>query len=295
MGKILDSVRKGGVLVSDGAWGTFLHQKGLSSDECPESWNLTRPDDVYEIALSYVEAGADIILTNSFGGSPSKLEPYGLQDQVIEINRASAEISRKAAGDQVLVLGSMGPTGKMVFMGEVSKNELLKGFEDQAKGLQVGGVDGFVVETMTDTQEAALAVQAAKNVSDLDVVCTFTFEKTQANEYRTMMGTTVTEAVESAISVNADIIGANCGNGIAGMVDIVREIRELEKKIPVLVHANAGLPVYKDGSTVFPETPVEMASQINALVEAGANIIGGCCGTTPEHIRMISNIIHKLS
>jgi len=295
MGKILDSVRKGGVLVSDGAWGTFLHQKGLSSDECPESWNLTRPDDVYEIALSYVEAGADIILTNSFGGNPSKLEPYGLQDQVIEINRAAAEISRKAAGERVLVLGSIGPTGKMVFMGEVSKDELLKGFEDQAKGLQEGGVDGFVVETMTDTQEAMLAVQAAKNVSDLDVVCTFTFEKTQANEYRTMMGTAVTEAVESSISANADIIGANCGNGIAGMVDIVREIRELEKHLPVLVHANAGLPVYKDGSTVFPETPVEMASQINALVEAGANIIGGCCGTTPEHIRMISNIVPKIS
>jgi 5-methyltetrahydrofolate--homocysteine methyltransferase len=146
---------------------------------------------------------------------------------------------------------------------------------------------------MSDPQEATLAVQAAKNVSDLDVVCTFTFEKTQTGEYRTMMGTTVSEAVESAISANADMIGANCGNGIAGMVDIVKEIRELEKEIPVLVHANAGLPVYQDGSTIFPETPVEMASQINALVEAGANIIGGCCGTTPEHIRMISNIIPK--
>jgi 5-methyltetrahydrofolate--homocysteine methyltransferase len=293
MGKILDSIRKGGILVSDGAWGTFLHQKGLSSDECPESWNLKRPDDVYEIALSYVKAGADIILTNSFGGNPIKLEPYGLQDQVVEINRAAAEISRKAAGDRVLVLGSIGPTGKMVFMGEVSEEAILKGFEDQVRGLREGGVDGIVVETMMDPQEATLAIRAAKNVSDLDVVSTFTFEKTQSGEYRTMMGTTVAEAVESALSASADIVGANCGNGIAGMVDIVREIRELEKKIPVLVHANAGLPVYKEGSTVFPETPEEMASQVKALVEAGANIIGGCCGTTPEHIRMISDIIPK--
>ncbi|MEN8228569.1 MAG: homocysteine S-methyltransferase family protein [Bacteroidota bacterium] len=290
MGKILEKLKDGGVLVSDGAWGTFLHQKGLTSDECPESWNLSRPDDVYEIAKSYVEAGADIILTNSFGGSPAKLEPYGLQEQVGEINRAAAEISRKAAGDQAIVLGSIGPTGKMVFMGEITEEELLKGFEGQARGLRDGGVDGFVVETMSDTQEAILAVQAAKNVSDLDVVCTFTFEKTQANEYRTMMGTTVAEAIDAAISAGVDIIGANCGNGIAGMVDIVREIREIEKEIPVLVHANAGLPVYRDGQTVFPETPVVMAAQTSALIEAGANIIGGCCGTTPEHIRLISNI-----
>jgi len=291
MGKILEKLKGGGVLVSDGAWGTFLHQKGLTSEECPESWNLRRPDDVYDIAKSYVDAGADIILTNSFGGSPSKLEPYGLRDQVIEINKAAASISRKAAGNSAMVLGSIGPTGKMVFMGEISEEELLKGFEEQATGLREGGVDGFVVETMTDPQEAILAVKAAKNVSDLDVVCTFTFEKTQSNEYRTIMGPTVAEAVESAISAYADIIGANCGNGTEGMIEIVKEIRENHGDIPVLVHANAGLPVYKDGLTIFPETPEEMSSRMNALVEAGANIVGGCCGTTPEHIRMISKIV----
>ncbi|MCK5134657.1 MAG: homocysteine S-methyltransferase family protein [Bacteroidales bacterium] len=287
MGKILDRLKGGNILVSDGAWGTFLHQRGLSTDECPESWNLTRPDDVFEIARSYVEAGADIILTNSFGGSPFKLEPYGLKDQVYKINRAAAEISRKAAEDKVMVLGSMGPTGKMVFMGEISEEELLEGFKEQARGLIEGGVDGLLVETMSDIQESTLAVKAAKSVSDLEVVCTFTFERTQSNEYRTMMGTTVAEAVESARTADADIIGANCGNGIAGMVDIVREIRKMEKNLPILVHANAGLPHYQDGQTVFPETPVEMASQAKSLVEAGANIVGGCCGTTPEHIRLI--------
>jgi 5-methyltetrahydrofolate--homocysteine methyltransferase len=179
----------------------------------------------------------------------------------------------------------------MVFMGEISEEELLKGFEEQATGLRDGGVDGFVVETMSDPQEAMLAVQAAKSVSDLDVVCTFTFEKTKTNEYRTMMGTTVAEAVDAAISAKADIIGANCGNGMAGMIEIVKEIREIHSDIPVLVHANAGLPEYKDGLTIFPETAVEMASRMSALVEAGANIVGGCCGTTPEHIRMIAQIV----
>jgi len=293
MGKILDRLKGGDILVSDGAWGTFLHQKGLSTDECPESWNLSRPDDVFEIARSYVEAGADIILTNSFGGSPFKLEPYGLKDQVYEINRAAAEISRKAAGDRVMVLGSMGPTGKMVFMGEISEEELLEGFKVQARGLIDGGVDGLLVETMSDIQESTLAIKAAKRVSNLEVVCTFTFERTQSNEYRTMMGTTVAEAVESARTADADIIGANCGNGIAGMVDIVREIRKMEKDLPILVHANAGLPQYQDGHTVFPETPVEMASQVKSLVEAGASIVGGCCGTTPEHIRLILQAVKQ--
>lgn len=292
MGKILEVLSKGGTLVSDGAWGTFLHKKGLSADQCPESWNLDRPEDVYDIARSYVEAGADMILTNSFGGTPLKLEPYGLKDRVIEINRAAAQISRRAAGKDILVLGSMGPTGKMVFMGEVTEEELFRGFEAQARGLAEGGVDGLLIETMSDIQESALAIRAAKTRPGLDVLCTFTFERMQSGEFRTMMGTTVEEAVASAIGEGADIIGANCGNGTAGMIEIVSEIRKLHAGIPILVHANAGLPIYRDGATVFPESPEEMAGQIKLLVEAGANIIGGCCGTTPEHIRLMAARIH---
>ena len=291
MGKVLETLSSGKVLVSDGAWGTFLHQKGLSASECPESWNLTRPEDVYEIALSYVEAGTDIILTNSFGGSLYKLEPYGLSDQVYSINKAAGEISRRAAGDDVIVLGSIGPTGKMVFMGEVPEEELLKGFEDQSRGLADGGVDGLLVETMSDIQESNLAIKAAKHATTLDVLCTFTFEKTKSGDYRTMMGTSVGEAITSAKAAGADVVGANCGNGTEGMIEIVREIREMDNKIPVLIHANAGLPVYQDGKTVFPEGPEEMASQIMELLGAGANIIGGCCGTTPEHIRSIVRIV----
>ena len=291
MGKVLDKIAGGRVLVSDGAWGTFLHQKGLKADECPESWNLQRPDDVLEIASSYVEAGADIILTNSFGASPLKLEGYGLEAQTIELNRSAAELSKKAAGDRALVMGSMGPTGKMVMMGEVSPQEVFNGFMEQAKGLADGGVDGIVIETMTDPEEAKLAIEAVKKASSLDVGCTFTFSKNQDGVYRTMMGTDVEAYLEMALSAGADIIGANCGNGTAGMIEIVKVIRALDPDIPVLVHANAGLPIYQDGKTVFPESANEMSSQMEELVKAGANIVGGCCGTTPEHIRQIVQIL----
>lgn len=287
MGIILNKLAEGKTLVSDGAWGTFLHQKGLKADECPESWNLSRPGDVLAIAQSYVEAGADLILTNSFGGSPHKLEGYGLRDQAYALNKAAAEISKQAAGDRALVMGSMGPTGIMVMMGEVPPQEILAGFQEQARGLVDGGVDGLVVETMTDPEEARLAIEAIKKVSNLDVACTFTFSKTQTGEYRTMMGTGVEEFLAMALSAGVDIIGANCGNGTAGMIEIVREIRTLNTDIPVLVHANAGLPQYQDGQTIFPESPGEMAPQMKDLVAAGANMVGGCCGTTPEHIRQI--------
>jgi 5-methyltetrahydrofolate--homocysteine methyltransferase len=292
MGKLLEKIAEGRVLISDGAWGTFLHQKGLKVDECPESWNLERPDDVLEIAASYVEAGADIVLTNSFGGSPAKLKGYGLSDQTYELNLAAAKISKEAATDRALVLGSVGPTGKMVFMGEISEDDLLEGFKEQVKGLAEGGADGIVIETMSDLEEARVAILAAKSISELDVACTFTFSKTQTGEYRTMMGTGVEEFLEMAKEAGADVIGANCGNGTAGMIEIVKEIRALDSDIPVLVHANAGLPVYEDGKTIFPETPSEMATQMEDLVRAGANIVGGCCGTTPDHIRYISRIIH---
>ena len=174
------------------------------------------------------------------------------------------------------------------------KDCVYKGFMEQAKGLAEGGADGIAIETMTDPEEARLAIEAVKKVSTLDVACTFTFTKNQDGAYRTIMGTDVSAYLEMTKSSGADIIGANCGNGTAGMIEIVREIRALDPHIPVLVQANAGLPVYKEGKTIFPESPGEMASQIRELVEAGANIVGGCCGTTPEHIRQIVQVLSKI-
>lgn len=282
---------KGKVLVSDGAWGTFLQKKGLQPGECPELWNVTHRDDVLDIARSYINAGADMIETNSFGGSRLKLEKYGLAHRTTELNREAAAISREAAGPGKWVLGSVGPTGKLLMMDEVTREELYDVFREQSEALKAGGADAIVVETMTDLEEAVIAVRAARENTSLPVICTMTFDKLVTEDYRTMMGVSPGEMVIPLLEAGASVIGANCGNGIAGMVDIVKAIRYENSEVPILVHANAGMPVYQDGETIFPETPCEMASHAADLINAGANIIGGCCGTTPEHIRMLKESI----
>ncbi len=286
MKSLIEAVNQGKVMVSDGAWGTFLHQRGLQSGECPELWNITHRADVLAIAKSYIDAGADIILTNSFGASPAKLDLYHLRDRAEELNEAAAAISREAAGSDHFVLGSVGPTGKMLFMGEVTEDELYEGFRIQAEALKKGGVDAICVETMSAIDEASLAVKAAAEIG-MEVVCTFTFERSLKGEYLTMMGVTPAEMVQAVKTAGASIIGANCGNGFDQMIEIVREIRRVDSSIPVLVHANAGVPILENGKTIFPETPEMMAEKVQKLINSGANIIGGCCGTTPAHIRAI--------
>ncbi len=287
MSSLLTALKNKNILISDGAWGTFLHIRGLQPGECPELWNSTHRDDVFAIAKSYIDAGADIILTNSFGGSSSKLEHYGLQDRCAELNEAAAVISRTAAGIDHLVLGSIGPTGVMLMMGEVSEETLYDGFCVQAKALQRGGVDAICIETMSALDEACLAIQAARKSTGLEVVCTFTFEKTVAGEFRTMMGVSPAEMVHAVKEAGASVIGSNCGNGFDQMIDIVREIRSIDTLTPILVHANAGKPKFQDGKTIFPETPEMMAAKVRDMIQSGANIIGGCCGTTPTHIQKL--------
>jgi 5-methyltetrahydrofolate--homocysteine methyltransferase len=290
MGKISEAIKQGKTLVSDGAWGTFLQQKGMKPGECPEEWNITHPDEVLDIARSYIDAGADMIETNSFGGTRFKLERYGLGERVFEINKTAAQISRQAAGKK-FVIGSVGPTGKILMMGDVTEEEMYEAFKEQVKGLEAGGADAIMIETMSDLDEARIAVRAAKENTACEVFCTMTFEKTVTGEFRSMMGVSPTEMIKILKDEGAEAIGANCGNGIEGMVGIVKEIRHSDPDVPVIIHANAGMPLYKDGETIFPETPAEMARLVPEIIKAGANVVGGCCGTTPEHIRRIRNIV----
>ena len=291
MSSLLAALKSKNILISDGAWGTFLHQRGLQPGECPELWNITHRDDVFAIAKSYIDAGADIILTNSFGGSPSKLEHFGLQNRCAELNEAAAVISRTAASTDHLVLGSIGPTGVMLMMGEVSEKTLYDGFCVQAEALKRGGVDAICIETMSALDEACLAIRAARESTGLEVICTFTFEKTIIGEYRTMMGVSPVEMVQAVKEAGAAIIGTNCGNGFDQMIDIVQEIRSIDPVTPILVHANAGKPIFQDGKTIFPETPEMMAAKVRDMIKSGANIIGGCCGTTPTHIQRLVDAV----
>jgi len=292
---ITATVKSGKILVSDGAWGTFLYQKGLQAGECPELWNLTHSDVVREIARSYINAGADMIETNSFGASSFKLEHYGLKDKVSEINEAAACLSREAAGDDRWVIGSVGPTGKMLVMGDVTEEELYEAFKEQVLALEKGGVDAICIETMNDIDEAMAAIRATKENTRLEVICTFTFDPTGENEYRTMMGISPAEAAIACVEAGADIIGTNCGNGLKNMIKIVEQMRKIAADIPILVHANAGLPEIRNGETVYPETPEQMKALIPEVIRAGASIIGGCCGTTPDHIEIIKNTIKLYS
>jgi 5-methyltetrahydrofolate--homocysteine methyltransferase len=290
---ILDKLRRNNILLSDGAWGTFLQEKGLNPGECPELWNITHRKEVLGIAESYVLAGSDIIETNSFGGSSFKLSQYDLKDRVSEINRAAAEISRKAAGKERHVAGSIGPTGKMLIMGNITEKELYNAFSEQAIALEKGGADIIIVETMSAIDEASLAVRAARENTKCTVIITMTFSRTPKGEYRTMMGVSPVEMVNPMKEAGAHIIGSNCGNGIEDMIGIVRAIRGVDKNIPVMIQPNAGIPELIDGKTVFRESPAMMASFVPELIKAGANIIGGCCGTTPEHIKAIGSVIIK--
>ena len=290
---VLNKIEHKQILLSDGAWGTFLQSTGLKPGECPELWNVTHMDDVITIAKSYFDAGSDIIETNSFGGSIFKLSQYGLGHRVFELNKAAAAISREVAGTKAHVAGSVGPTGKMLIMGDVTEEELYNGFKEQCSALEAGGADIIIIETMSALDEASIAIRAARENTGCVVIATMTFDGDTVNGYHTMMGVTPAEMVAALKEAGAHIIGSNCGNGIENMTGIVKEIRKSDKDIPVMIQANAGVPELIDGKTVFRESPELMASFVPALIEAGANIIGGCCGTTPEHIREMRTYIHS--
>jgi methionine synthase I (cobalamin-dependent) len=284
MHALIETLLADAPVITDGAWGTQLQARGLPIGGCPDQWNLTHAELVEQVPRDYIEAGSQIILSNTFRANRIALADYGLADQAAAISLAGAEISRRAAGDRAQVFASIGPSGKMLMAGDVSPEELLAAFREQAEALAAGGADGLVVETMAELDEALLAIQAAKETG-LPVVGCMVFDS-GADLDRTMMGVTPEQAAAALTQAGVDVVGANCGQGIAGYVEICRRMRSATD-LPIWIKANAGLPEMVDGQVVYKTTAAEFASHGPALVAAGANFIGGCCGTSPDFIRAL--------
>ena len=289
---ILDRLAQGDRIISDGATGTYLQAHGLEPGGCPEELNVSRPEVVRGMASEYFSAGNDMVLTNSFGGSRFMLEKYGYGERVSEFNRLAAQHARSAAAPGRYVAGSVGPTGEFIEpLGEVSEAEMLDAFTEQITALAEGGADAVVIETMTALEEASLAMKAARENTDLTVMATMTFDKGPRGFF-TMMGVTPERAVQELQDAGADIVGSNCGNGIENMIEIARAMRAVTDGY-LLIHSNAGIPSIMKGQIVYPETPDHMAEGFKVLADLGINIIGGCCGTTPKHIRALSVAIQE--
>jgi len=274
-------------VVTDGAWGTELQARGLSPGDCPDEWNLIRPAAVEEVARAYVEAGSRVILTNTFRSNRVTLAGHGLAEKTVELNRAGAAISKRAAGSRAKVFASIGPSGKMLMAQETTEDELRAAFLEQARALAEGGADALVVETMSDVAEAKIAVEAAKSTG-LAVVACMVFDTGKVKD-RTMMGNTPEQAARELTDAGADVIGANCGVGIESYVGICRRLKSATER-PVWIKANAGLPELVDGKTVWKMTPEVFAGFVPQLIEAGASFIGGCCGTNPGFIRAVADV-----
>lgn len=268
-------------VVTDGAWGTQLQERGMPAGECPDQWNLSHAQLVEEVPRAYVEAGSRIVLTNTFRSNRVALAGYDLADKTEAINRAGGEISLRAADGRAKVFGSIGPSGKMLMTGEVSEDQLREAFAEQAAALAAAGVDALVIETMSDLTEAKLALEAAKQTG-LAVVACMLFDSGKQKD-RTMMGNTAEQAAKELTVGGADVIGANCGQGIESYVEVCRQLHAATDR-PIWIKANAGVPEMEGDQIVYRTTAEEFAAHGPALVEAGASFVGGCCGTGPEFI-----------
>ena len=284
MHQLLSELTAAGPVVTDGAWGTQLQERGLEPGACPDEWNLSHPERVEEVARAYVEAGSQVILTNTFGANRFALARHGLAEKLVQINRTGVEISRRAAAGRAKVFASVGPTGIMLMMGEVSPEDVQAAFQTQARAIADAGADAIVLETFSDPAEIVLAVAAAKKAG-LAVVACMTFDSGKDHD-RTLMGTTPERAAQKLAEAGADCVGSNCGQGIEGFVKIAARLKAATDR-PIWIKANAGLPEVIRGRAVYAQTAEKFAAVIPALVNAGANFIGGCCGTTPEFIRAI--------
>jgi 5-methyltetrahydrofolate--homocysteine methyltransferase len=293
--EIVERVRAGGPMVFDGGYGTMLFAAGLANGACPELWNDTHAEVVREIHRGYFEAGSEIVETNTFGGTRLKLNEYGLGDRTRELNERGARLARSVAPSGKFVAGSIGPTSRLPAeyepLGDTTDEEYLATFREQAAALAEGGVDLFAVETMMFPQEAVAAVRACKAVADLPVMATMFFQFEELHDRdRTMWGESPADVARNLLAAGADVVGMNCGRGPDRAIVIIREMRAVTDA-PLIAYPNAGLPVTTGDTVTYELGPDEMARDYPALLAAGANIVGACCGSNPEHIRRIAAVV----
>ena len=290
--ELLNRIYEGETIISDGGTGTYLQKNGLEPGGCPEEFNVSHPEVIKKMAREYFEAGSDMVLTNSFGGSVFRQKHYGFEDSVFKFNKLAAQLAKSQAPEHGFVCGSLGPTGEFLRpLGLVSNQEMYDSFKNQALALEEGGADCVVIETMLDIDETSIALQAVRENTSMLAMATMTFDLGPRGFF-TMMGVTPEDAAKKLEQSGAQVIGANCGNGIERMIEIASKMRNSTDQ-PMMINCNAGIPSLVSGEILYPETPEYMAEQFMKLKDVGVNIIGGCCGTSPEHIKALSNAINK--
>ena len=283
-----------GLFILDGAMGTQLIAHGAEPGKCSELLNIESPGLVIRIHKAYLQAGSDAIITNTFGSNGFNLARHGLANRLEEINTSAAHLARKAAGQNKYVLGDIGPSGDFLEpLGHLKPDQLRTAFHNQAKALLAGGVDGFIIETMSAVDEIVLAIKAAKSAGpDVPVLASMSFDR-RGDDFKTMMGVDVKKAVSALISAGADAVGFNCGSAtLDEYVELAKkyvdEIRATGKDVPLFAEPNAGRPDVIDGKTMYRVTPDEFAEAAQKIYDSGVTIIGGCCGTSPDHITALT-------
>ncbi|MCK4340230.1 MAG: homocysteine S-methyltransferase family protein [Phycisphaerae bacterium] len=283
---------KAGVTVADGGWSTSLQMRGLPTDVMPETANLAHPELILELGRAYLDAGARFITTNTFSANRFNLERRQVEASVEEINRRGAELAREAIGNrEALVAGSIGPSGKILAVSEATPEQLSPIFEEQAKALAAGGADVIVLETFSETAEILLALKVVKDATGLPVIASMSFDS-GPQRTRTMMGARAEDCAAALEDAEADAVGCNCGGGINTFLPAVVALRGATS-LPLWVKPNAGMPELEDGQAVYKQTPEEFAAQVPTILDAGTNIIGGCCGTGPEHIQRVAKLVER--
>ena len=285
---LLERLAQPGVLIADGATGTQLQKAGLKPGTAPELWNLENPDAIRNLHRSYIEAGADIVLTNTFGGNAIKLGREGLGGKMKEINQRAAALAREVANGKAYVFGDIGPTGNLLKpYGPMVYEEAVEAFADQAAALEEGGADAILIETMSDLNEAKAAVEGAKKSVKIPVLITMSFD----TRGRTMMGIKPSQAVKELWAMGVAVVGANCGRTLTETLTAIQEMRQTQPDAVLMAKPNAGLPRLEGDQSVYDVDGATMAEYALKFRDAGVKIMGGCCGSNPDHIRAIAKAL----